>query len=154
MQKWEKNPTSRNKTTIKLSPCKAFLFVLSPLYATARALIILHSNSLLRLPSLSRLLLLTLQLPNRQCCEVFTLYISAVHYKTLRQIQPHSMFFAGGQRGSQTSLRYAYISQHRAPLSFTLLGLLLSPKRQAGLAAFPFSPLSVLALKISDICSC
>lgn len=97
---------------------------------------------------------LTLQLLNRQSCEAFTLNISAVHYKTLRQIQPHSMFFAGGQRGSQTSLRHAYISQHRAPLSFTLLGLLLSPNRQTGLPALPFSPLSVLALKISDICSC
>lgn len=97
---------------------------------------------------------LTLQLLNRQSCEVFTLNISAVHYKTLRQIQPHSMFFAGGQRGSQTSLKHAYISQHRAPLSFTLLGTFLSPNRQTVLPTFPFSPLSVLALKISDICSC
>lgn len=96
---------------------------------------------------------LTLQLLNRKSCEVFTLNISAVHYKTLRQIQPHSMFFAGGQRGSQTSLGHTYISQHRAPLSFTLLGPLLSPNRQTGHPAFPFSPLSVLALKIPDICS-
>lgn len=96
---------------------------------------------------------LTLQLLNRKSCEVFTLNISAVHYKTLRQIHPHSMFFAGGQRGSQTSLGHTYISQHRAPLSFTLLGPLLSPNRQTGHPAFPFSPLSVLALKIPDICS-
>lgn len=66
------------------------------------------------------LLLLSLQLLIRQFCEVILSTTSAPHYKTfVTQIQPHSMFFARGQKSSQTPLQHAPTSQHRSSLSFT-----------------------------------